>query len=234
MAAPSRQRLQIDARRTQLLALGTKLFSERPYDDVSIDDIAAAAGISKGLLYHYFGSKRELYVATVREASTQLRARVEPDTSLPPAERARMGIEGYLGFVEEHALSFAALMRSGVGTDPEVASVVEETRDAIVARMMETMGVAPDRRVFRFVLRGWIGLVEAASLEWLAQRREIAREVVVQMMSESLYGSLVIATRLDPESGLRIEAPPAASGAAPTATTGAAPPKKRARAREAR
>lgn len=210
MAAPSRQRLQIDERRTQLLALGTKLFSERPYDDVSIDDIAAAAGISKGLLYHYFGSKRELYVETVREAAKQLRARVEPDLSAPPAERARMGLEGYLGFVEEHAESFAALMRSGVGTDPEVAAVVEETRDAIAARMMETMGVEHDRRVFRFVLRGWIGLVEAASLDWLAHGREIPRETVVRMMSESLYGSLLVATRLDPECGFRLEAPPPA------------------------
>lgn len=219
MAAPSRQRLQIDERRTQLLALGTKLFSERPYDDVSIDDIAAAAGISKGLLYHYFGSKRELYVETVREASKQLRERVEPDLSLPPAERARMGLEGYLGFVEEHAESFAALMRSGVGTDPEVAAVVEETRDAIVARMMESMGIAADRRVFRFVLRGWVGLVEAASLDWLAHGREIAREVVVRMMSESLYGSLLIATRLDPESGFRLDAPPPPPPPPPTTST---------------
>ena len=217
MTAPHRQRLQIDERRTQLVALGTKLFAKRPYDDVSIDDIAAEAGISKGLLYHYFGSKRALYVETVREASMQLRARVEPDLSLSPAERARTGLEGYLGFVEEHAESFAALMRSGVGNDPEVAAVVDETRDAIIAQMMTTMGVDAARPIVRFVLRSWIGLVEAASLDWLARDKQVPRDVVVRMLIESLGASVMIATRLDPDSGLRVDAPQArAPEAAPT------------------
>src|SRR5687768_6253474 len=97
----ARQRLQIDERRAQLLELGLRLFAERAYDDVSIDDIAEEAGISKGLLYHYFGSKRDFYVATVREAAAQLQLRTEPDMTLPAAERARAGMEGYLGFVED-------------------------------------------------------------------------------------------------------------------------------------
>src|SRR5688572_23935942 len=62
-------RLATDERRTQLLDLGRELFNTRPFDDISIDEIAAAAGISKGLLYHYFPSKRHFYVETVREAA---------------------------------------------------------------------------------------------------------------------------------------------------------------------
>lgn len=203
----ARQRRTLDERYTQILELGMKLFAERPYDDVSIDDIAEEAGISKGLLYHYFGSKRDLYVATVREAAKQLRARIEPDRSLAPAERARSGLEAYLSFVEEHAASFAALMRSGIGTDPEVAAVLEETRDLIVARLMENMGFSRPRPKFRFVLRSWIGMVEAASLDWLA-RKDIARDDVLQTMTESLYAAILIAMRLDPESGFELDAPP--------------------------
>ena len=74
-----RARLDVDERRRQLVELGLDLFGSRSYDEVSIDELAAAAGISKGLLYHYFPTKRDFYVATVREAAAQLVAR----TSMP-------------------------------------------------------------------------------------------------------------------------------------------------------
>ncbi len=203
-ASTSRSRLALDERRAQLLALGRRLFAERAYDDVSIDDIAEAAGISKGLLYHYFGGKRAFYVATVHAAADELTTRTEPDMTLPPAERARAGIEHYLAFVEEHAGAYSALMRSGIGTDPEVAQIVEDTRDRIVGRMLGNIGFAGPRPVFRFALRGWIGLVEAASLDFLASR-EVSRETVVRMLLESLYSTLVIALRLDPDSGFSFD-----------------------------
>jgi AcrR family transcriptional regulator len=208
MPAPSRHRLQIDERRTQLLELGRDLFAENAYDDVSIDHIAEAAGISKGLLYHYFGSKRAFYIATVREAASQLTARTAPDLALPTAQRALAGIEAYLDFVEENARSYPALLRSGVGNDPEVARIVEDTRDAIVARMMTNMGFVAPRPIFRFALRGWIGLVEATSLDWL-ERREVSREMLLQTLLESLAGVVGIAMRFDPDSGFSLGGEPA-------------------------
>ncbi|UJR82456.1 TetR/AcrR family transcriptional regulator [Sandaracinus amylolyticus] len=212
MSAPiARHRLALDERRAQLLELGARLFAERSYDDVSIDDIAEAAGISKGLLYHYFGSKRAFYVATVRQAAEQLQLRTEPDSSLPQPARARAGLDAYLSFVEEHAAPYASLMRSGIGNDPEVAAIVDETRDAIVRRMMGELGLTEPRPVVRFALRSWIGLVEAASLDWL-DRREVARETVLQMLLESLYATLVLASRLDPEAGVTVSASPPTMG----------------------
>src|SRR5580765_6635428 len=76
-AAAPRARLEVDERRAQLVALGVELFAARSYDEVSIDELARAAGISKGLLYHYFPTKRDFYVATVEEGATQLLARTE-------------------------------------------------------------------------------------------------------------------------------------------------------------
>ena len=217
MSAPPviRSRLALDERRAQLLELGARLFAERSYDEVSIDDIADAAGISKGLLYHYFGSKRDFYVATVQQAAAQLQLRTEPDMSLPPAVRARAGLEGYLDFVEDNAAPYSSLMRSGIGNDPEVAAIVEETRDAIVARMMGNLGLTAPRPVFRFALRGWIGLVEAASLDWL-EREEVDREVLLRVLLESLYSVLMIAIRLDPDAGVQLEGPPPAEPATAT------------------
>lgn len=210
MSGPSRHRLALDERRAQLLELGARLFAERSYDEVSIDDIAEAAGVSKGLLYHYFGSKRAFYVATVREAADQLQLRTEPDTSLPQPARARAGLDAYLSFVEEHAAPYASLMRSGIGNDPEVAAIVDETRASIVGRMMSELGLSSPRPIVRLALRSWIGLVEAASLDWL-DRPEVGRETVLQLLLESLYSTLVIAARLDPDAGVVVgEAPDAA------------------------
>ncbi len=78
MTDTSRARLSLDERRQQLLDLGLELFSQRPFEDISVEDIADAAGISRGLLYHYFPSKRDFYVAVVRVAAAELRALIEP------------------------------------------------------------------------------------------------------------------------------------------------------------
>src|SRR4051795_11056092 len=103
--APKRRiRLDNDERRAQLLALARKSFSDRSYDDVSIDDIAREAKISKGLLYHYFPTKRDLYVAGLREIAHDL---VQAVTSLPPdlvpIERARAGLDAYLDHITRHS-----------------------------------------------------------------------------------------------------------------------------------
>ncbi len=206
-AEPARARLQVDERRAQLLELGLRLFSERAYDEVSIDDIAREAGVSKGLLYHYFGGKRDFYVACVQAAAAQLVARTEPDLSLPEAERARAGLEAYLEFVEERAGAYTALMRSGLGNDPEVQALLEAARAKIVERMMQGAGLDAPRPVFRLAARAWVGQVEAASLEWLAQR-DVSREVLVRLLLGALFGTLVTAKALDPDAPFTPAAPP--------------------------
>src|SRR2546421_8353181 len=128
MPAPRRVRLATDERRSQLLELGIRLFSTHSYDDISIDDVAEAAGISKGLLYHYFQGKREFYVEVIREASLQLRRLVAPDPSLPPAARLRAAVQAHLDYVEEHGAVYRAIYTSGVAISPEVTTILEEHR----------------------------------------------------------------------------------------------------------
>jgi len=95
-----RIRLQTDTRRAQLLDLGMDLFAARAYEDIAIDDLAAAAGISKGLLYHYFRGKREFYVETIRAASLKLRRLSEPDRTLLPMARLRASIDAHLNYIQ--------------------------------------------------------------------------------------------------------------------------------------
>src|SRR5688572_13254298 len=95
----TRTRLEVEQRRAQLLTLGQELFSSCTYDELSIDDIARAAGISKGLLYHYFPSKRDYYVETIRAAAGELLHQTDNAVSAVPLERLRAGIDAYLGYV---------------------------------------------------------------------------------------------------------------------------------------
>src|SRR4051812_18461325 len=92
-ATPARRRLHPDARRAELLLAGERLFTEKAFDDVSIEDIAEAAGVSKNLLYHYFSGKRELYIGAIRAATQEMLERTEPDMRLEPVERLRRAID---------------------------------------------------------------------------------------------------------------------------------------------
>ena len=224
-----RARLGLDERRAQLLLLGRELFSVRAYDDIQIGDIARAAGISKGLLYHYFGSKRGFYVATVAEAAKEMLAATKLDAALPPPEKARRSMEAYLDFVEQHAGAYLALLRGGIGTDPEVAAIVDRTRGEFVQRFVSNLGLTEPRPVFQLAARSWIGLVEGASLAYLEgrgvdgqglegrspDRRHVDRATLLAFLLETLYQILTMAMRLDPDAPLVLLAPPSAGELTP-------------------
>jgi AcrR family transcriptional regulator len=167
--APARRRLSKDARRAELLRAGERVFSERPYEAVSIEDIADAAGISKNLLYHYFAGKRDLYLTTIREAAEQMLAATEPDLDLPPMERLAGSIEAHLRYASEHARGYTSLLR-GAGGDPEVAAIVAATQEAAARRALSQLpipgGPPPE---LELAIRGWIGFIDALTLRWLDQ-----------------------------------------------------------------
>lgn len=183
-------RLDVDERRAQLIALGLQFFSGRAYDEVPIEDLAREAGISKGLLYHYFPTKRDFYVATVREAAKQLLDRTQPDKALPPIERLRSGLDTYLAYVEQHGPAYTALLRGGIGSDAEVAQVIEATRTEFLGRLLE--GLSLDASVdpsIRVVLRGYVGFVEAASLDWV-NLRDLGREQIRDLLANVARGMI--------------------------------------------
>jgi AcrR family transcriptional regulator len=175
-----RARLDVDARRRQLLALGTSLFGSRPYDEVSIDEVARTAGISKGLLYHYFPTKRDFYVATVREAAAELVDRTKTSAQMDPLDRLRTGLDAFFDYVAEHGAAYENLLRSGIGSDTEVATILDETRETFSARLIEKLEVRGD--IGRLALRGWVGFVEAATLGWLGSRDRVSREALRDMV----------------------------------------------------
>jgi AcrR family transcriptional regulator len=187
---PVRARLDVEERRRQLVALGLELFSARAYDEVSIDELAAAAGISKGLLYHYFPTKRDFYVATVRAAAAQLLELTDMPSQGDHAERLRSGLDAYLDYVVAHAGSYSALLRSGVGADAEVARIVDQTRETLCARLVEGLPIEARSPKVRLALRGWLGFVEAATLDWLDAKRKVSRESLRDLLGAVLLRAI--------------------------------------------
>jgi AcrR family transcriptional regulator len=188
-----RARLDVDERRAQLLALGLAMFSERSYDEVSIDDLARAAGVSKGLLYHYFPTKRELYVAALGHAARRLLEDTTTQRDGTPDERLGRGLTTYLDFVDRHAKAYRALMRGGIGSDPEVAAILEDTRRTFAERILEDVPGELSGPLLRITLRGWIGFVEATSLDWVAHRG-VAKADLIELLSYVLYDAITRAT----------------------------------------
>ena len=127
MGAPAYTRLENDERRRRLLELGARLFTEHAYDEISMAQIAREAGISKALLYHYFPSKQDYFMATLAGGAEELRARVEPDPALPPAQALTDALDAYLAWIEDNADAYAKLFRSAAGV-PEVRELVDGVR----------------------------------------------------------------------------------------------------------
>ncbi len=186
MVAP-RLRLEVDERRAQLVAFGLAYFGDRSYEDVSIDEMAKAAGISKGLLYHYFPTKRAFYAATVDAAAQQLLDATLLQQSGPSHDRVVRGLKAYFDFVENRANAFTSLFRAGTLV-PEVNQRVEETREAFVDRILEQIPVKRTP-LLRAALRGWVGSVEAMSLEF-AKRRDFDRDAATELLTKQLFQTL--------------------------------------------
>lgn len=193
----TRTRLDRDARRAQLVALGVDMLSTRPLDQVSVDDIAHAAGISRGLLFHYFASKREFLAAVVQAAADRLLAVTDPDRTLPLLDRLRAGLDGYIGFIEANRAAYVSLVRGAQGADVHLADVFETTRAAVVRRILDQLEAGEPSPALHIAVRGWIGLVEESTLTWLAEpRAAITRDQLVTLLQDSLVDLLTRAATI--------------------------------------
>jgi len=201
MTASPRRRLDRDERRAQLVELGVEMLSSRPIDEVVVDDIAAAAGISRGLLFHYFPTKRDYLVAVATSVSEQFLEATLPDIDLPLAEQLRSSLEGYLTFVERNRPSFVALIRGAVGSDPQLQALYHQTREAIVDHITTAGGgqeLSPRARV---LVRGWIGFVEEAAVTWLDDPGSdpdcLSRAEMLDLLEASVWKVLELAGSTD-------------------------------------
>lgn len=193
MANAPRTRLEPEARRAQLVGLGLQMLSTRPLDKVAIDDIAAEAGISRGLLFHYFPTKRDFHVAVARAAAQDLLDRTVGDPELPPMARLRTAVEAFVDHLTDNRDAYVAFIRGSSGGDPQLIDVYESTRTAFTDRVLEGLDVPePVPPLLRSAARGWVAFTEEVTVDWLS-RGELERDEVVGLIDDALVAIVAVA-----------------------------------------
>jgi AcrR family transcriptional regulator len=162
MDTDRRTRLTPDERRAQLVALGVAHLADGPLDTLTIEELSSRAGVSRALLFHYFGSKQGLHRDVVRTARDSMLHATEPVPELPPRERLHDTLTRIVAFVREYSGTFYSLVRGVASGDEEVRVVIEEARaeqaERVLAVFLE-LG-ATDTPLLRIGLRSWIAFAE--------------------------------------------------------------------------
>ncbi|MFJ8195929.1 TetR/AcrR family transcriptional regulator [Streptomyces sp. NPDC096152] len=201
MTTGVRRRMGVEERRQQLIGVALELFSRRSPDDVSIDEIAAAAGISRPLVYHYFPGKLSLYEAALKRASEDLAGRFVEPREGPLGARLLRVMRRFFDFVDEHGPGFAALMRGGpaVGSSTTNA-LIDSVRQAAYDQILSHLDVTDPPARLELVVRSWISLAESTALIWLDGRRIPRAELEAQLVHD--FGALAaVSAAYDQEMG---------------------------------
>ncbi|MEU9348236.1 TetR/AcrR family transcriptional regulator [Streptomyces sp. NPDC048278] len=185
MTTGVRRRMGVEERRQQLIGVALELFSRRSPDEVSIDEIASAAGISRPLVYHYFPGKLSLYEAALKRASEDLAGRFEEPHEGPLGARLLRVMRRFFDFVDEHGPGFAALMRGGpaVGSSATNA-LIDSVRQVAYEQILSHLDIAEAPARLELVVRSWISLAESTALIWLDGRRIPRAELEIQLVHD--------------------------------------------------
>src|SRR5437879_4751681 len=167
-----RVRLNPEARRAQLIELGVEMLATRTLDELSVEDIAQQAGISRGLLFHYFASKQEFHLEVARAAAKELIRRTQPDESQPPIEALHGSLREFIDYVEENPDNYKSLVRGAASGDSDMRAIFDETRATLAQRVIgvvAAMGLQMGPRA-ELAVHGWVAFVEECVIRWIDTR----------------------------------------------------------------
>lgn len=181
MEADRRTRLTPEQRRAQLVSLGVAALVDRPLEALTIEYLSEQAGVSRGLLFYYFGSKHGLHREVVRTARDSMLHATEPSQDLPPLDRLRDTLTRIVKFVRDHRETFFSLVRGAASGNAEVREVVEQARasqaERVIAVFLE-LGIA-DSELLRIALRSWVAFAEEALVESALNTEMPSEEIVL-------------------------------------------------------
>ncbi len=193
----SRVRLSPVQRRTQLLDLGVSLLATRSLDELTIDLLADEAGISRGLLYHYFGSKHAFHEALVRRAVEDLIEQTAPPAGGEPLDRLLASVAAYVDYVVENLEGYASIVKAAQGGNESLRALCESARTALTDRIFTEdpqSQLVADTPGTRLLVRGWAALTEELTLTWAADPAGVTRED----LHAAIAGSLPVLVDLAP------------------------------------
>ena len=189
MSATPRVRMSPARRREQLLDLGVLLLATRSLDELSIEILAEEAGISRGLLYHYFGNKHDFHEAVVRRAADDLIATTAPPAEGEPLDRLLASMAAYLDYVEANYQGYLSLVKGAAGGNEAIRRIYEEARAALTDRVFreDAQGtIVPDTPAARLMVRGWSAMTEDLVLSWVRDPAGVTREELLGALAASL------------------------------------------------
>jgi AcrR family transcriptional regulator len=184
--------------RQRLLAAAVDHFSSGSYDEVAASDIAKAAGVAHGLLFHYFGNKRGIYLEAIREAVDQLDGAFSFDPDLPPSQQLRHALTANLEYLSRRRGLALRLVLGGRGADPQAWEVFEAGRWRAISATLAMLGLDPDNHALRITGRAAVAAIDEATVYWLNDEDRFPVDAMVEYMVELLAAGLRAAATLDP------------------------------------
>lgn len=192
-SSTGRVRMTPEGRREQLLDLGARLLATRTLDEVSIELVAEEAGISRGLLYHYFANLQEFHVAVVRRAVQDIYAITAPRDIDDPLEQLAASVGAYVDYVSENYTGYVSLIRAASGGNEELRAIYLDARRALTGRIFEIAGAehlaalgVEDSAATRLLVDGWAAFVESVVVAWVEDPHGLSREELLQRLARAL------------------------------------------------
>jgi AcrR family transcriptional regulator len=197
---PATQRqAQAESTRRKLLEAAVEHFSARHFDDVAASDITETAGVAQGLLFHYFGNKRGIYLEALRDAATRLAAATPPVAAGSPGTQFRRMLHAHLAYLSDHDDLALRLVLGGSGGDPEAWEIFDQSRWHTIEWTCQLLKLDLTRPALRLMLRSCAGGLDEATTYWLKNGRPFDSDAMVEVVVELLVTSLRCAAQLDPE-----------------------------------
>jgi AcrR family transcriptional regulator len=164
-------------REAAMLRAAGQAFAAHGFHDASMDAIALDAGISKPMLYNYFGSKQGLYVAYVERSGRELvtRMREAESRGAPAAQRLHAGILAFLTYAEEHSAGWTILHRETLEQGGLLAAELSELRERVVHMLSTLFGDEAFAHAFA-------GAGESLASWWLGDSRQPKERIAKILM----------------------------------------------------
>ena len=203
-----RARLTPEERREQLLSLGVRLLGSRQLDELSIDLLAEEAGISRGLLYHYFGGKHDFHVAVVERAAREIFEATAPSGEGEPLDQMLGAMRVYVAYVRANHTGYASLVRAARGGSDELRGVYERARGDLTDRIfaagrggLAELGIQ-DTSASRRMAKAWASMAEDAVLDWVADPDGVSEDDLIGALTGALWAALsALPPTADPGAG---------------------------------
>ena len=192
-----------NAARERLLRAGYRFIAKRPFDSVTVDEIADAAGVAHGLLFHYFGSKQGLYLEIMRDLAEQLE-KIHLDQHPPdvaPEDKLAAFLHRHMDFIRRWPTAYALYSRGSLSA--EVREIWEQSKQRALRIVLRYFEIPQPTRRQLALARAWLAFFDELVLAWL-QTSTIGKESVVQISVDTFRDLISRSGLLDGQAKRRV------------------------------